>query len=205
MTKKLHLRASADSFVTLDLPTLKLASAGRTPLSAKLLKLRLPTATYVSKFNEILANADLLLKTSKLISNVLDIFVAARLIEDHWQVYECEESLGLKPCKDTGPPYEGFIPVTPMMDTQLDDLIIRHLLAPLSTQFLRRLEDKILEQRRENWLEIHLAIFVIMSNFGWILKDMMHIAKWKGIKVSFLFLVSDRVHNLFGAPQIEQN
>jgi hypothetical protein len=71
-----------------------------------------------------------------------------------------------------------------MMDTQLDDLVIRHLIAPLSARFLQKLKSKIDERKSENWLDIYLAIFIMLSNIGWITKDMLAQATWKGLKVS---------------------
>lgn len=92
--------------------------------------------------------------------------------------------MGVQPTDELGHPYDGFIPVTPIMDTQLDDLVIRDLLVPLTNQFLKRLKAKIDERKPEDWLEIHLAMFVMMSNIGWIIKDMIAMTSWKGLKVS---------------------
>lgn len=92
--------------------------------------------------------------------------------------------VGLEPTNEPGHPYNGFIPVTPIMDTQLDDLIIRDLITPLTQRFLKRLKDKIDEQKRENWMEIYFAMFIMMSNIGWVLKDLASVRSWKGLKVS---------------------
>jgi hypothetical protein len=92
--------------------------------------------------------------------------------------------MGVQPTEEHGHPYDGFIPVTPIMDTQLDDLVIRDLLAPLTAQFLKRLKAKIDERKSENWMEIHFAMFIMMSNIGWIVKDMIAMTTWKGLKVS---------------------
>jgi hypothetical protein len=69
--------------------------------------------------------------------------------------------MGVQPTEEHGHPYDGFIPVTPIMDTQLDDLVIRDLLAPLTAQFLKRLKAKIDERKSENWMEIHFAMFIM--------------------------------------------
>lgn len=69
------------------------------------------------------------------------------------------------------------------MDTQLDDLVIRDLLVPLTNRFLARLKAKVDEGKKENWLEIYLAMFIMMSNTGWIVKDMIAMTTWKGLKV----------------------
>ena len=72
------------------------------------------------------------------------------------------------------------------MDTQIDDLVINDLIVPLSDRFLKSLKAKIDEQKRENWLEIYLAMFIMMSNIGWTVKDMMAMTRFKGLKVCIL-------------------
>ncbi|KAK0718702.1 hypothetical protein B0T21DRAFT_386415 [Apiosordaria backusii] len=119
---------------------------------------------------------------SKLVSLALDTWVAARFIESHWRVFEGGEEIGAKTTTEPGHPYDGFIPVTPIMDTQLDNLVIADLLAPMREELLKRLKAKIDEKKRSNWLEIYLTLFVIMSNTGWIIKDMIAITTWKGLK-----------------------
>jgi hypothetical protein len=115
----------------------------------------------------------------------LDLWVSARFIESYWRVISGGHDIGMmEPTYEPGHPYHDFVPVTPIMDSQLDDLVIRDLIAPLTKQYLKLLQQKINEKRKENWLEIYLAIFIMMSNIGWILKDMTHHSSWKGLKVS---------------------
>ncbi|KAK4660338.1 hypothetical protein QC762_118060 [Podospora pseudocomata] len=120
---------------------------------------------------------------SKLVSLALDTWVAARFIESHWRVFEGGEEIGAHPTAEAGHPYDGFIPVTPIMDTQLDNLVIADLLAPMREELLKRLKAKIDEKKRSNWLEIYLTLFVMMSNTGWIIKDMIAMTTWKGLKM----------------------
>lgn len=98
--------------------------------------------------------------------------------------------IGLEPTTEPGHPYNDYIPVTPIMDTQLDDLIIRYLITPLTTRFLKRLKDKIEERKKENWLEIFLAMFIMMSNIGMVLKDVVERTTEKGLKVRTPFFCS---------------
>lgn len=93
--------------------------------------------------------------------------------------------LGLDPSDEPGNPWNGIIPVTPIMDTQIDDLVIRALLIPLTHRFLKGLKAKIDEKKRENWLEIYLSIFIMMSNVEWILKDVVEYTNRHGMKVGF--------------------
>lgn len=91
--------------------------------------------------------------------------------------------LGLEPTLEPGNPWNHKIPVTPIMDTQIDDLVIKGILIPLTVRFLNNLKDKIDEKKRENWLDIYLAIFIMMSNVEWILKDVVEYTDRHGMKV----------------------
>ncbi|KAI5921282.1 hypothetical protein F4810DRAFT_722753 [Camillea tinctor] len=117
-----------------------------------------------------------------LISDALDIWVAARFIENQWRVFCGGVNIGLNPPNEPGNPWNGITPITPIMDTQLDHLVICELLIPRTKQFLEKLKAKIDEMKRENWLEIFLSIFIVMSNFGLIIKDLIANATWKGLK-----------------------
>jgi hypothetical protein len=94
--------------------------------------------------------------------------------------------IGLEPSTEPGNPFIGIIPVTPAMDTQLDDIFLRDLLIPLEKRLLKGLKDKIDEQRKENWLEIYLTMFIMMSNMGWVMKDILAWTGRYGLKVKTL-------------------
>lgn len=91
--------------------------------------------------------------------------------------------IGLEPTSEPGNPFNGIIPVTPVMDTQLDDIFLRDLLIPLTKRLLQGLKDKIDEQKRENWLEIYLTMFIMMSNMGWVIKGVLPWASRYGLRV----------------------
>ena len=120
----------------------------------------------------------------ELVSDALDCWVAARLIEAQFRVFNGGAMIGMEHVDEAGHPFDGFTPVTPIMDSQLDDMVIRNLIRPFCERFLRRLKDKIDQRKRENWLEIYLSLFIMMSNMGLVMKDMATQARWKGLKVS---------------------
>lgn len=67
-------------------------------------------------------------------------------------------------CLDMGSPYYGRIPVTPIMDFQLDNITVNYLLMPWKSKILKELQKKILSNRKEEWLEVHLTLFIILNN-----------------------------------------
>ncbi|KAH8667632.1 hypothetical protein BGZ60DRAFT_409666 [Tricladium varicosporioides] len=119
---------------------------------------------------------------SNLISDALYCWVATRFIEGPWRIFCGGAMIGLEPTSEPGNPFNGIIPVTPAIDTQLDDIFLRDLLIPLTKRLLKGLTDKIEEQKRENWLEIYLTMFIMMSNMGWVMQDIFAWAKRYGKK-----------------------
>ncbi|KAH7386224.1 hypothetical protein BKA64DRAFT_136619 [Cadophora sp. MPI-SDFR-AT-0126] len=100
---------------------------------------------------------------SPLVRNALLFWSGARLIERPWRLCGTD-TLGLSPNEDIDSPWYGTVPVTPIMDTQLDHLVIDCLLIPLRQRILAQLFDKILKKKKEDWFEIYLAMFVVMYN-----------------------------------------
>lgn len=124
--------------------------------------------------------------SSGLVSDCLTFWVATRLIERPWRI--CRGSLpGFEPLYDANEkqcPYNGIVPVTPIMDTQIDDMAIRYLLDPLGKRILRNLNSKIHERKKENWFEIYLATFIFMNNFEFIFSDVIDYTRRHGLKPS---------------------
>ncbi|KAK4145293.1 uncharacterized protein C8A04DRAFT_27053 [Dichotomopilus funicola] len=116
-----------------------------------------------------------------LVSNALTFWVATRFIEHPWRV--CEGELPpFEPPYETGCPYNGIVPVTPIMDTQIDDIALRALVIPLGQLVLRELDQKIRQRKRENWPDIFLTTFIILNNFGFIFSDVMAYTSRHGLK-----------------------
>lgn len=128
---------------------------------------------------------------SGLIADAFNIWVAARFIERPWRIALGACQMGAEPIYEKGHRYHDFVPVTPIMDTQLDEIVIKDLLDPITDRFLRNLKAKIDERRSENWLEVHFAIFIMMSNVGWIIKDIITQTTEKGLKVCGVILICE--------------
>lgn len=120
---------------------------------------------------------------SRLILDCLKFWVATRFIEKPWRI--CSAGLpGFYPSIEPSCPFSGIIPVTPIMDTQIDDMAIKALLDPLGKRILAELNRKILEKTKENWWEIYLATFIIMNNFEFVFNDVRDYTSRHGLRVS---------------------
>ncbi|RYP44897.1 hypothetical protein DL768_008692 [Monosporascus sp. mg162] len=122
---------------------------------------------------------------SELVAGALMLWSATRMIERFWLITG-DDMLGLPPMKQSiGPcrlnPYIGAVPVTPIMDTQLDEIAIKHVLIPLKSKLLRLLKEKVLEKKKENWYEIFIASFIILHNSEVILGHVMDYSRRFGI------------------------
>ena len=98
-----------------------------------------------------------------MIRRALKLWVGSRLIEQPWRVCG-NDTFGMNVCLDMGSPYYGRIPVTPIMDFQLDNITIHYLLMPWKSRILKELQKKILGNRKEDWLEVHLTMFILLNN-----------------------------------------
>lgn len=98
-----------------------------------------------------------------MIRRALKLWVGSRLIEQPWRVCG-SDTFGMNVCLDAGSPYYGRVPVTPIMDFQLDNITIHYLLMPWKSRILKELQKKILGNRKEDWLEVHLTMFILLNN-----------------------------------------
>ncbi|KAI1456475.1 hypothetical protein F4805DRAFT_475821 [Annulohypoxylon moriforme] len=128
---------------------------------------------------------------SSLVLNCLMYWVATRFIEKPWRICSNLPDFEppydpLNPCDPNGVrcPFNGIIPVTPIMDTQIDDIAIRSILGPLETKILNELDQKIHEKKRKNWFEIYLATFIMMNNFEFVFTDVVDYTSRHGLKPS---------------------
>lgn len=113
---------------------------------------------------------------------------ATRMIERFWFICGTD-LLGVSPMEhDIGPcrrhPSVAAITVTPVMDTQLDELAIGGLLVPLAAKLLRQLKERTLAKKKEYWYEIYLATFVVLHNSEQILDHVVDYARRFCISVS---------------------
>ncbi|KAF2456096.1 hypothetical protein BDY21DRAFT_56011 [Lineolata rhizophorae] len=93
----------------------------------------------------------------------LRTFTAARMIEHDWSICG-EETLGIDKIEDPNNPWNGKIPVTATMDTQLDQIVIWEFLVPLREELLAALNEKFEIPNEKDWYEVFLTVFILLAN-----------------------------------------
>jgi hypothetical protein len=101
-------------------------------------------------------------RKSSLIELTLRFWVAGRLIEDPWSI-QGRETLGMK--RDPWPmsPYSQRIPVTPIMDFQIDNIVIYDYLMDMLGRIRKAMKERIMPIK-EDWFDIHLATFILLHH-----------------------------------------
>lgn len=93
------------------------------------------------------------------------------MIERDWTVTPSSALIiGQSPIDDESSPWNKKVPVTPVMDTQLDQIIIQDFLTPLRDTLMERLQRKMAQGRKEDWFEIFLVVFILTTNTGLLLR-----------------------------------
>jgi hypothetical protein len=104
-----------------------------------------------------------------------------RMIELDWTV--CPPgTIGLHTVDDEESPWNGKAPITPVMDTQLDQIVITDFLMPLRQKILPELQAKMEAGQKQDWFEIFLVVFILSTNTEWLLRHSRKNAKRYGAK-----------------------
>jgi hypothetical protein len=98
-----------------------------------------------------------------MLPRALELWSATRIIEDYWRITG-EETLGIDVVTDLEAPTFGIRPITPIMDTQLDQIVIQYILEPLRTMILEELEEKVKTHKSEDFIETFLTIFILVCS-----------------------------------------
>src|SRR6266511_3934799 len=119
-----------------------------------------------------------------LVNLALQLWSTTRLIEKTW-TFCGTETLGMEPVTDVTNPWLGTVPVTPIMDQQLDQIVIRHFLVPLKNKLLVQLEKAVIDDTsvKRRWFEIFLVKFILLHNIEVQLAHSRQFAKRYGMTV----------------------
>lgn len=104
-----------------------------------------------------------------MVRDALLLLAINRMIERDWCVTGVE-TLGVPQVRDEGCPWAGKVPVTPMMDTGLDQIVIQDVLKPLRRNILSELQRQMKGERRQDCFEVILTVFIMATNTEWLLR-----------------------------------
>ena len=117
-----------------------------------------------------------------LVDLALDLWASARVIEIAWE-FSGKDTLGTERVIDPANPWFGKLRLPPMMDTQLDQIVIKTILGPLKQRILKLLQKQIEDQKPEKWYETYLTIFILLHHTSMCCKHGRRFTKTYGLKV----------------------
>ena|ERR1700761_1035019 len=104
-----------------------------------------------------------------MVSDALHLLAIVRMIERDWRVVG-PVTLGMPQCYGLGCPWHGKVPITPIMDTMLDQIVIQDILNPLGRSILSKLKDQMQGKTKQDCFEIILTVFILATNTEWLLR-----------------------------------
>ncbi|KAL2133370.1 hypothetical protein VTI74DRAFT_2458 [Chaetomium olivicolor] len=115
-------------------------------------------------------------RPGSLTADALNLWAISRMIEIPWEIYRTDK-LRISPVDDTSSPHHGKIPIPPIMDTQLDQILIQHILTPLRAKVVEKFEDLINPVKPEVWFDIYLSAFILLNHIERLAKHSVEHAK----------------------------
>ncbi|KAJ4300110.1 hypothetical protein N0V88_002779 [Collariella sp. IMI 366227] len=102
-------------------------------------------------------------RPDSLTADTLNLWAISRMIEIPWEICG-PENLGISSINDTASPHHGKIPIPPIMDTQLDQIVIQNILTPLRAKMVEKFENLINPVKPEVWFDIYLSVFILLNH-----------------------------------------
>lgn len=96
------------------------------------------------------------------IKGALKLSVLSRLASKSFNIFG-DETLGIRPEEDAQCPYYGRTPIPPLLDAQIDFLLMEKM-KDLKKSVLSGLRRMIAGQGRKHWFKIYLTILVLLLN-----------------------------------------
>jgi hypothetical protein len=102
---------------------------------------------------------------NSIVGQALFLLAVIRMIEKDWTIVDSSaEAIGEQPVSDEESPWYKKVPIIPVMDTQLDQVVIRSFLTPLREKVMNMLQEKMEQGRKEDWYDIFLTVFILTTN-----------------------------------------
>jgi hypothetical protein len=102
-------------------------------------------------------------RESSLVDLTINFWVAGRLIEDPWSI-RGGEKLGMALDALPESPFSQRIPVTPIMDFQIDNIVIYDYLVVTLNRIRKAMKEKIMPRKEDDWFDLHLATFILLHH-----------------------------------------
>ena len=102
-----------------------------------------------------------------MLKDALKIWILTRLAYEGYGILEGGDSFGVDVINNPKSPYHETIPISPILDHQLDTVGIRYMIT-LKDNVLRALKKKIAKRRQSQWYEVFLTIFVLLHNLEYV-------------------------------------
>jgi hypothetical protein len=104
-----------------------------------------------------------------MVTIALDMLAVCRMIEFDWRITN-PDAIGMETINDPASPWYGTVPPTPIMDTILDQIVIRNYLEPQCKILLRELKSKFYQKASHSISEVILTGFILSTNLQLLLK-----------------------------------
>ena len=121
---------------------------------------------------------------SSLVALTLKFWVAGRFIEDPWSI-RGHETLGMKVDPLPASPFSEHIPVTPIMNFQIDNIVIYDHLTRMLDDIRKAMKQRIMPRKREDWFDIHLATFILLHHVDLTMKHDIDFALLRNLSKRF--------------------
>ncbi|PVH98876.1 hypothetical protein DM02DRAFT_656926 [Periconia macrospinosa] len=99
---------------------------------------------------------------SRIVRDAVRIWIGSRLCAAKRTLLS-EESLGMSVINVEDAPDFGHIPIPPMLDYQLDTIMIQWMESGMK-QMLKQLWSILLKRHKKDWFEVYLSIFILIHN-----------------------------------------
>lgn len=104
-----------------------------------------------------------------MLQGALKISIVTRLASKSFNLIG-PETLGISKVQDPTSPYDGRIPIPPLLDAQIDYMWMEKM-NKLKTKVLSELKTRIMGRKRKDWYMIFLTTLVILSNLEFIYQN----------------------------------
>ncbi|KAK3339711.1 hypothetical protein B0T25DRAFT_560445 [Lasiosphaeria hispida] len=104
-----------------------------------------------------------------IVKTALKIWIGVRMAQEFFSVQE-KSDFGIEVVQDSNSIHDGQCPVPPVLDHQLDVLMIDEM-AKMNVALLRRFRKMIESRNRHNWFELYLTSFILLSNLQYVYRS----------------------------------